>query len=205
MPRELTKRQKEILAAIRKYIEDEGKPPTLKEIGDKFGFAPSTIFQHLGALEKKGYIRRGPNSRDVEIVGFNPAEAIKAMKKIPVVGRVAAGQPILAEENIEGYIYVDGTRIRSNDVFALKVKGDSMNGAGIFDGDFVIIRKQGAAEHRDTVVALINDEATVKRLVRRGGGFSLEPANDKYKPIPVRENTQIIGKVIGVQRTMEEE
>jgi len=205
MPRELTGRQKEILAAIRKFMEDEGKPPTLKEIGDMFGFAPSTIFQHLGALETKGFIRRGPNSRDVEIVGFDPSEAIKAMKKIPVIGRVAAGQPMLAEENIEGYIYVDGTRIRSDDVFALKVKGDSMTGAGIFNGDIVIVRKQSAAEHRDTVVALIDDEATIKRFVRRGGGYSLEPANERYKPIPVRENTQIIGKVIGMQRTMEEE
>jgi repressor LexA len=205
MPREITERQREILDSIKKYMEDEGKPPTLKEIGDMFGFAASTIFQHLGALEKKGFIRRGSNSRDVEIVGFSPSEAFKAMKKVPVIGRVAAGHPILAEENIEGYIYVDGTRIRSDDVFALKVKGESMTGAGIFDGDIVIVRKQSAAEHRDTVVALTYDEATVKRFMRKGGRYSLEPANDKYKPIPVRENTQILGKVIGVQRTMEEE
>jgi len=204
MPRSITERQKEILDAIKKYFEEKGKPPTLKEIGDMFGFAPSTVFQHLGALEKKGYIRRGPNSRDVEIVGFDPAEAIKAMKKIPVIGRVAAGQPILAEENFEGYIYVDGTRIRGDDVFALRVKGDSMNGAGIFDGDHVVVRKQSVAEERDTVVALIGDEATVKRLVKKGNGFLLQPANDNFETIPVEDDTHIIGKVIGVQRIMEE-
>lgn len=201
----LTGRQKQILAAIKEHIMEKGKPPTIREIGDRFGFASSTIFQHLGALEKKGVIRRaeGSESRGIEIVGLDPAEAMRAMKKIPILGRVAAGLPILAEENIEDYVYVNADSIRGDGTFALTVKGDSMTGAGILDGDLIIVRSQSTANPGDIVVALIEDEATVKRLVTRGGKMYLKPENEKYALMPVTRYTAIIGKVVCVQRMLE--
>ena len=207
MTKELTDRQRDILDVIREQIEVAGVPPTVREIGERFGFASSTVFQHLAALEKKGYIRRTGSqgvSRGIEVVGLNPGEAVRAMKKIPLVGRVAAGAPVLAEENIEGFVYADSRKVRGDEIFGLRVKGDSMIDAGIMPGDMLLVRKQNTAANGDIVVALIGDEATVKRFVSRDKSIFLQPENDSYEPIPFTRDMIILGKVVCVQRMLEE-
>lgn len=206
MTKDLTGRQRQILDAIREHIEETGRTPTIRQVAERFGFAASTVFQHVDALEKKGVVRRigSPGGRSLEIVGLDPAEAIRAMKKIPVLGRVAAGIPALAEENIEGFIYADNARLKGEDFFALRVKGDSMTGAGIYEKDMLIVRKQNTAREGEIVVALIDDEATVKRFASRKGRPYLIPENPRYAPIPMTPGAVILGKVICVQRMMEE-
>jgi repressor LexA len=173
----------------------------MREIGRAFGIASSSVYDHLEALTRKGVIRRSArSSRSIEILK-HPEGATRRDAGIPVVGRIAAGQPLLAEQHVDGYLSLepaDGDRARA---YALRVVGDSMVGAGILPGDFVIARYQETANHGDIVVARLDDEATVKRLKRAGRKWVLYPENDAYAPIPVRgDSVRIQGKVISVYR-----
>ena len=204
----LTDRQQQIFNFIQQYIESTGYPPTLREIGKKFGISSTFgVKRHLDALVKKGYLNIGSNqSRALSIVDSMGAKAEKLAEKvfeIPVVGRVAAGYPILAEENIEGSIALDPALLNNNpDCFGLKVRGDSMIDAGIFEGDTVIVNPQKSANNEEIIVAMLGDEATLKRFLIRGNNYALKPENDAYSEIPLndREDFSIIGKVLGIFR-----
>ncbi len=199
----LTKRQKEILEYIEKMITEHGKSPTIREIGEKFDISSTNgVRAHLEALMKKGYIRRqGLISRGIELV----RDWAISVGKVPLVGSVPAGNPIDAIENVEGEIAVDTSFLPGGDTFTLRVEGDSMTGAGIFDGDLVIVKKQKTADRGDIVVAVIGDEATVKRYYPKSGRVHLLPENDAYEPIIVDRNSpnfQIAGKVVALMRRM---
>jgi len=203
----LTKRQKEILEFIKKTTFKKGVSPTFREIMQFFGFKSiKTVQDHLKALEKKGYIKKDPNkSRSIVLDDFS--KALKDTIRVPILGQISAGKPILAEENIEGYINLDKFLIKhSKDIFALKVKGDSMTGAGILDGDYVIVKKQPTVENGSIACILIDNEATVKRFYKKENYIELKPENPDYKPIiKIRDTTTdilILGKVVGVFRTI---
>jgi len=203
----LTKRQKEILEFIKKTTFKKGVLPTFREIMQFFGFKSiKTVQDHLKALEKKGYIKKDPNkSRSIVLDDFS--KALKDTIRVPILGQISAGKPILAEENIEGYINLDKFLIKhSKDIFALKVKGDSMTGAGILDGDYVIVKKQPTVENGSIACILIDNEATVKRFYKKENYIELKPENPDYKPIiKTRDTTTdilILGKVVGVFRTI---
>ena len=226
-PRPLTERQRLVLELIRRTTAGSGRPPTLREMGEQLGIASTNgVRDHLQALCEKGYIRRDGRSargiqvlRDgdgVEVAGSQygvrrpqrrPDRAARAgqVVQVPVIGRVAAGQPVLAEQNVEQYLTLDRGIIRDGDVFALRVQGDSMRDAGILDGDYVFVRQQSTAQPRDIVVALIDDETTVKRFVPAGDTIRLEPENPAYQAIVVRQDDRrlaILGKVSAVLRTI---
>ena len=204
----LTERQGKIFEFILSNIEEFGYPPSIPEIQKEFSFkSPNAARDHLEALERKGYIaRRAHKSRGIEVkVRISTKENGNGnVSEIPIVGKVAAGSPILAQENIEGTITVDKHLVRNPEgVFALKVKGDSMINAGILDGDYVIVNQQQTADQGDIVVALIEDEATLKRFYKEKNRIRLQPENDTMDPIVVnpRENdVRIIGKIKGVMR-----
>ena len=209
----LTDRQREILDFITQSIRERGYPPTLREIGLHFGIKSTNgVNDHLRALEKKGYLQREDlKSRALRPVGVRgPLRAPtreEDMIDVPLVGRVAAGAPLLAVENIEDTVKVDRFFIgQTREVFALRVKGESMIEDGIFDGDFIFVRKAPAAQPGDIVVALIEDEATVKRYFPEGDTIRFQPANAAMEPIYVRKrdfrSVNIIGVVIGVYRKM---
>jgi len=199
----LTPRQKRIYDFLSCSIRDKGYAPSIPEIGQRFKIASTRgVFDHLKALEKKGYIRR-VGKRAIEIVGLNGRPALPEAKEIPIVGQVRAGVPILAEENIDGFLPVASDLARGEDTFALRVKGDSMIEDGILEGDLVIIRRQDTAEDADIVCALIGDEATLKRFHRKGNKITLKPANKNYEPIVVSKGEfRILGKVTGVIRKL---
>jgi len=203
MVEELTFRQKEILNFISQAIQDKGYPPTLREIGKKFKIASTNgVHTILENLEKKGYIKRQPLlSRGIELV-----QNIRAnFTLIPVLGRIAAGLPILAVENIETHLAVDKTFLPGGEIFSLKVVGESMKDAGILDGDYVLARRQETAEKGDIVVAVIGEEATVKTYVPLKNMIRLEPANPDFEPTIVDRKTPgffIAGKVMGLMRKM---
>lgn len=207
---ELTKRQEEILEFIKTHIEKSGFPPTILEIQQEFSFkSPNAVQDHIRAIERKGLIRRSPNKwRGLELVGVAKNKndsAPPSTVAVPLVGRVAAGSPILAEENIEGMISVDRSLVhRATKLFALHVHGDSMIKAGIQDGDIVVARQQSAAENGEIIIALLGDEATVKRFYRKNKVILLQPANDAMAPIKVakREDFRIAGKVIATLRKL---
>ncbi|MEW6701899.1 MAG: transcriptional repressor LexA [Bacteroidota bacterium] len=209
MKNELTLRQKEILDFIQEYSKQKGFPPTFREIGKQFNIASTFgVKRHIDALVKKGYIsNESKTSRTLSILADllnKPKQPHDNMIVLPVVGRVAAGQPILAEENIEGNFLVDTSLLHNrNDCFGLKVRGDSMVNAGILEGDLVIVSPNQNASNGDIVVALLHDEATMKRFIARNNKIYLMPENENYQPIEVneREDFSIIGKVIGVFRT----
>ncbi len=200
---DLTPRQKQIFEFIKKEVRDKNYPPSVREIGNEVGLtSSSTVHSHLHSLEKKGYIRRDPTKpRAIEILGedhtsdINQGEAVQ----IPILGQVAAGLPIFATENIEDYFPVPAELVKEDKVFMLQIRGDSMHNAGILHDDFVIVRQQNTAVNSDIVVALLEDEATVKRFFREKDHIVLKPENDLYQPIKSRE-IQILGKVIGVFR-----
>lgn len=199
----LTRRQKEILEYIEEMITEHGKSPTIREIGEKFDISSTNgVRAHLEALMKKGYIRRQSLiSRGIELV----RDWAASVGKVPLVGSVPAGNPIDAIENIEGEIAIDTSFLPGSDTFTLRVDGDSMIGAGIFDGDLVIVKKQKTADRGDIVVAVIGDEATVKRYYPESGKVHLRPENDAYEPIVVDRNSpnfQIAGKVVALMRRM---
>lgn len=204
----LTERQGEILKFIILNKEKFGYPPSIPEIQRKFSFkSPNAVQDHLEALKRKGYIsRHAHKARGIEILvhtASNENNRNNALQ-IPIVGEISAGRPILAQENIEGTIVIDKSIIKnSNGNFALRVKGDSMINAGILDGDYVIVSQQPDAEQGDIIVALIEDEATIKRFYKEKNRIRLQPENDTMEPIIIKtdeNNVRIIGKIKGVIR-----
>lgn len=195
---ELTARQQQVLNYIREFSERMGYPPTVREIGLGLKLSsPSTVHVHLANLERLGLIRRDPTKpRALEVVN-----AARPLKLLPLVGRVAAGAPILAEQNIDDYVEVPSFLRVSDDDFLLRVEGDSMIGAGIFDDDYIVVHTQATAENGEIVVALVGDEATTKRFYREGNRIRLQPENDLYEPI-ILDRVQLIGKVVGVLRRL---
>ena len=196
----LTDRQKAIYDFLLKTIREKGFAPSIPEIGQKFKIASTNgVSDHLKALEKKGYIHR-VGKRAIEVANALGKPALSMTVEVPVVGRVAAGKPFLSEENIEGMITIPDD-IGSGKRFALEVKGDSMIGAGIMEGDRVIVKQQGSAENGEIVCALIEGEATLKRFFKKDGVVTLRAENEKYPPITVTEGEfRIAGKVVGLLR-----
>lgn len=194
----ITDRQRQVLEGIHQIRRERGYPPTVREIGERLGLRSScTVQRHLEALERKGYIKRArTKARSVEIVqAEDPTMIPVPMVPVPVVGTVAAGQPLLAAENIEEVFPLPRDIVKDDQCFMLRVKGDSMIEAGIFDGDYVVVRQQPYVEDGDIAVALLEDEATVKYYKRRRNRVYLEPANSSMRPI-VADDVQIIGKVL---------
>jgi repressor LexA len=200
---QLTSRQKSIYEFLSTMIREKGYAPSIPEIGQRFKITSTRgVFDHLQALERKGYIRR-VGKRAIEIVSQSGRSALPEAKEIPIVGRVRAGAPILAEENIDGFLPVASDLARGEETFALKVRGDSMIKDGILDGDLAIIRQQHTAENGDIVCALIGNEATLKRFHRNGNEVILKPANKNYAPIVVSKGEfRILGKATGVIRKL---
>lgn len=200
--RGMTGRQREVFDFIKEFIGESGYPPTLREICARFGIkGPKNASKHLDALERKGFIRRIANtSRAIEVIG----SPFKGSVSVPIAGRVRAGAPHLAVEDIVGHVLLDERFFRCRDAFLLRVEGDSMTGAGIDDGDFVIVRPQKDASDGEIVVAMLDGEATVKRLSRAGGAVLLKPENPSMESIKVTEGAEfeIIGKVVSVIRQM---
>jgi repressor LexA len=196
----LTKRQREIFEYVKRYGEEHGYPPTVRDIGKAIGLtSSSTVHAHLANLEKLGLLRRDPTKpRAIEVL-VDKAKAAVAPAGLPVVGQVAAGRPVLAEENIEEYIPVPQIAGGDEGGFVLRVKGDSMTGAGIFEGDYVVVRPQATAADGEIVVALVEDEATVKRFYREQDHVRLQPENEALEPIRSRD-VQLLGRVVGVCR-----
>jgi len=206
----LTKRQQEIWEFLVEYVDAHGYPPTVREIGEKVGLAsPSTVHAHLANLERAGLIKRDPTKpRALELTGrADRAHAAGSeMHALPLLGQIAAGGPLLAEQNVDAYMSVPEPLSRGGEEFLLRVRGDSMQNAGILEGDYVVVRRQQDARNGDIVVALVGDdestdEATVKRFFRDNGSVRLQPENDAYEPI-VAAHVQILGKVTGVFRTL---
>ena len=203
--RELTERQREVLEFIKERVRRKGYPPSVREIREAVGLrSSSTVHGHLRRLESKGYIRRDPTKpRAIEIIDDEPPAEIpitmKELVSVPIVGSVTAGQPILDVENIEDYVPLPRDFASDGTTFMLRVKGDSMIQVGILDGDYVIVRQQPDATNGDIVVALLEDEATVKRFYREADHIRLQPENPLYEPI-ITTDVQILGKVIGVLR-----
>ncbi len=196
----LTKRQQEIFDFIRRHTADHGYPPTVRDIGKAIGLtSSSTVHAHLANLEKAGLLRRDPTKpRAIEVLVEKAKDAI-APRGLPLVGAVAAGSPVLADENIEEYVSVPELAGGDEGEFVLRVKGDSMIDAGIFDGDYVIVRRAETATDGEIVVALIGEEATVKRFFRESDHIRLQPENPTLEPIRSRE-VQVLGRVVGVCR-----
>jgi repressor LexA len=196
----LTKRQQEIFDFVKQYVGEHGYPPTVRDIGKAIGLASSsTVHAHLANLEKLGLLRRDPTKpRAIEVLKDKAKQAV-APAGLPIVGQVAAGQPVLADENIEEYVPVPGIAGGDDGEFVLRVKGDSMKDAGILEGDFVIVRKQETAGDGDIVVALVGEEATVKRFFREDDHVRLQPENEALEPIRTRE-AQVLGRVVGLCR-----
>ena len=206
MKNELTERQKEVFDFLKDFLRERGFPPTLREIASHFGLrGPKAPQKTLNILERKGYIRKVPGgSRAIEILSY-PQFSLTHILSVPIVGRVRAGEPLLAIENIEGYINLDRSLVSSGDVFLLRVQGDSMIEAHIQDGDFALVKPQPNAENGEIVVALIEDEATIKRIFKKRDLIRLEPANPKMEPIVVKKGEKkvtIVGKVVGIFRKM---
>jgi repressor LexA len=199
---DLTKRQKEIFEYIRKYAAKTGYPPTVREIGKAVGLhSSSTVHAHLANLEKIGLLRRDPTKpRAIELLVDKAKQALRG-PGLPLVGEVAAGEPILAEENIEEYLELPGVIGGEDGDYILRVKGDSMKDAGILEGDFVVVKQADEATNGEIVVALLEHEATVKRFFREKDRIRLQPENSAYKPIRTK-NAQLLGKVVGVFRSI---
>ena len=198
---EITKKQEEILEYIKNEILERGFPPAVREICQAVHLkSTSSVHSHLESLEKNGYIRRDPTKpRAIEILDDSFQMLRREMVNVPIVGTVAAGQPIFAEQNIENYFPIPAEYMPNQPSFILKVKGDSMINAGILDGDRVVVVQQSTAENGDMVVALVDDSATVKTFYKEDGYFRLQPENDAMEPIIVKD-LQILGKVFGVMR-----
>ena len=197
----ISKKQSEILEYIKSQIINKGYPPSVRDICEAVDLkSTSSVHSHLETLEKNGYIRRDPTKpRAIEIIDDNFNLSRREVVNVPIVGKVAAGQPILAVENIESYFPVPMEFMPNEQCFMLKVKGDSMKNAGIFEGDILVVRQQHTAENGEIVVALLDDEATVKRYFREADAIRLQPENDDYAPI-YTQNCTILGKVTGLFR-----
>jgi repressor LexA len=218
---ELTSRQKEIFDFVRAFIKERGYPPSVREIGEHFDIYPRAVFDHLKALEKKGYLKRqGSMSRGLEVLvfqgyepygsyrrggshgGFPKREGRLPIREIPILGKVAAGKPTLAIEHVEEAIPLPTEWVKGKEVFLLKVRGDSML-PYILPDDYVVVRSQPSAENGDVVVTLVGEEATVKRFFKKGRKIELRPDNERWETIQIEERSaevQILGKVIGVFR-----
>ena len=197
----LTERQRKVFEFLKEHISERGYPPTLREVAQNLGIKwTKGIEKHLQALEKKGYIKRFPGARSIEILGFSRG------RSIPVVGTIAGGRPILAEENIEKTLTLDEDLAAGEGVYFLKVEGESMNQAGILDGDYVLVRPQLLAEKGEIVAALIGNEATVKYFFPEENRVVLRPANPDFKSLVLTENDEfrILGKVRLVLRVVGE-
>jgi repressor LexA len=207
-PTDLTERQRQILELILETVNRRGYPPSVREIGEAIGLSsPSTVHSHLSSLVEGGYLRRDPTKpRAIEVVdnGATGTELRRApVRDVPLVGRIAAGSPILAEEDIEEIFPLPTELVGNDPVFMLRVRGDSMIGAGIFDGDFVVVRRQPEARNGEIVAALIDgEEATVKRFRREADRVVLLAENPAYEPIVLRGGVEIIGKVVAVLRSI---
>lgn len=199
----LTAKQEEILSFMKSEILNKGYPPSVREICAAVNLkSTSSVHSHLSSLEEKGYIHRDPTKpRAIEIVDDTFNLTRREMANVPIIGTVAAGQPLLAAENIEGYFPIPTEYLSNKSVFMLKVKGNSMINAGIFEGDTIIVEQQNTANDGDIVVALIDDSATVKTFYKEKGHIRLQPENDSMEPIIV-DDCQILGKVMGLLRLM---
>jgi repressor LexA len=200
---DLTKRQQEIFDFIKKYSAKYGYPPTVRDIGKAVGLASSsTVHAHLANLEKIGLLRRDPSKpRALELLD-RVGDSVKSFVQpngLPLVGQVAAGQPVLAEENIEDYVDVPAVAGGEEGEYLLRVRGDSMKNAGILEGDFVVVRPQDTATDTDIVVALVGEEATVKRFFKEDDHVRLQPENPAFEPIRSKE-VRVLGQVVGVLR-----
>mgnify|MGYP003433938060 FL=1 len=197
----ISDKQKEILEYMKQEILNKGYPPTVRDICEAVKLkSTSSVHSHLETLEKNGYIRRDPTKpRAIEIIDDNFNLTRREMTNVPMLGRVAAGEPILAVENVESYFPIPTEYMPNNDSFMLKVKGESMINAGIFDGDNVLVEKCSSARNGDMVVALVDDSATVKTFYKEADHIRLQPENDTMDPIIVKD-CEILGKVFGVFR-----
>jgi repressor LexA len=200
----LTKRQQEIFDFIKRYTQEQGYPPTVRDIGHAIGLtSSSTVHAHLSNLERLGILRRDPTKPRAMEVLVDKAKRAIAPAGLPLVGRVAAGSPILAEENIEDYVEVSPLAGGDSGDFLLEVRGDSMKDAGILDGDMVVVRRQETAEDGEIVVAVVGEsEATVKRYFRESDHIRLQPENKYFEPIRSADDITVAGRVIGVFRRM---
>ena len=202
MPKgKITAKQQEILEYIKETILKKGYPPAVREICEAVHLkSTSSVHSHLETLEKNGFIRRDPTKpRAIEIIDDDFNLVRREIISVPVIGSVAAGEPIFAEQNIEGYLPVLPEDMPDGEAFMLRVKGESMVKAGIFDGDRVLVKKQEHAENGDIVVALVDDSATVKTFYKEDGHFRLQPENDSMKPI-ILDDVSVVGKVTGLFR-----
>ncbi|MHC1747183.1 MAG: transcriptional repressor LexA [Cellulosilyticaceae bacterium] len=201
MEHTLTEKQEQILACIKQGLKDRGYPPSVREICLAVGLrSTSTVHAHLNKLEEKGFIRRDPTKpRAIEVFDEEANWLADHVTPVPVVGRVTAGEPILASHNIEDYFPLPTHMTRNKDVYMLKVKGESMINAGILDGDHIVVKEQSYANNGEIIVALIDDAATVKRFYKEANRIRLQPENDAMDPIYAKEVT-ILGKVIGLFR-----
>lgn len=199
----ISNKQKEILEYLKSQIINKGYPPAVREICEAVNLkSTSSVHSHLETLEKNGYIRRDPSKpRAIEIIDDEFNLTRRELVNVPIVGTITAGQPILAVENIESYFPIPSEYMPNEDTFMLKVKGDSMINAGIFDGDKILVQKQSVAKNGDIVVALIDDEVTVKTFYKENGYYRLQPENDTMEPIIVSD-LSILGKVIGLFRML---
>ena len=197
----ISNKQREILEYIKQEILNKGYPPAVREICEAVDLkSTSSVHSHLETLEKNGYIRRDPTKpRAIEIIDDNFNLTRREVVNVPLIGRVAAGQPLLAVENIETYFHIPAEFMPNAEAFMLKVKGESMINAGIFDGDQILVERQSTAQNGDMVVALVDDSATVKTFYKEDGHYRLQPENDTMEPIIVDE-CLILGKVFGVMR-----
>ena len=208
--KEMTQRQREVLGFMRGFSDKNGAPPTVREIAERFRFTPRAAFDHLRALERKGMLQRRVTDKRVSrtlVLTDRSPERARREREIPILGKIAAGAPIFAVENREDVIPVrpEWLAAKGGDVFALRVRGDSMIQAHIADGDLVLVRKQESAAAGDIVAAMIDQEATVKRFATEGGAVVLKPEHPTMKPIvvdPQRTEFRILGKVIGLIREM---
>ncbi|HHW18083.1 MAG TPA: transcriptional repressor LexA [Firmicutes bacterium] len=200
----LTAQQAKVLEVIKESIRETGYPPSVRELGEKLGLkSTATVHNHLRTLERKGYLKRvAQKSRAFNLVGESSENVAGHAIMIPLVGRVRAGVPVLAVENIEDFVPFPRSFVKTDNVFLLQVEGDSMIGAGILDGDYVLVRQQETAENGDIVVALVDDEATVKTFYREKDAIRLQPENPKLAPI-ISRNVRILGKVIGLYRSLQ--
>ena len=203
MPGKISTKQQEILDYIKECILQKGYPPSVREICESVHLkSTSSVHSHLETLEKNGYIRRDPTKpRTIEILDDTFGLSRRELVNLPIIGQVAAGQPILAEENIEGYFPVSPEYLHNKTSFMLKVRGDSMVNVGIFDGDLIMVEEQHTASNNEIIVALVEDGATVKRFFKEDGHIRLQPENDYMDPIIV-DDVAILGRVIGLFRTL---
>jgi repressor LexA len=202
---DLTKRQQEIVDFIKRYTARHGYPPTVRDIGSAVGLASSsTVHQHLANLERGGLLKRDPTKpRAIELLdrAVNGVRSMVMPNSLPLVGAVAAGQPMLAEEKIEDYVSVPSAAGGDDGAYLLRVRGESMKKVGIIEGDLVVVRPQETADDGDIVVALVGEEATVKRYFREADHVRLQPENDEMEPIRSRE-VRVLGRVVGLMRSM---